>query len=246
MDAALVQAVASMDSLQERKESIKPPLSVHEYVHRLYTENTAPPESELLCPPSSPTPCSTFDTRVPPRYRKARPDGRHRKANNELVSRTDPEATVVSRRGFGLHLAYKAHVAVAGAKGQVITAALATTGAKPDEHLLGEMLRNHSSFSGLPVKEVVADAKYGTIANYEFLHHVGLAASIPPRQRLSQPRGGVGQKSFPLCGRRGHILVPSWDENETLYQPSLYPADRLPGRERDLCRLPIQAAVYAF
>ena len=47
---------------------------------------------------------------------------------------------MVSRRGFDMHLAYKAHVAVAGAKGQVITAALATTGAKADEHLLKEML----------------------------------------------------------------------------------------------------------
>jgi len=59
-------------------------------------------------------------------------------------------------------------------------------------------------------------------------------------------RGCVGQRSFPLCGRRGHILVSSWDENETLYKPSLYPADRLPGRKRGLCRLPIQAAVHAF
>jgi hypothetical protein len=68
-----------------------------------------------------------------------------------------------------MHLAYKAHVIVAGVKGQVITAALATTGAKPDEHLLREMLQYHSKLTNLPVEAVVADAKYGTMANYEFL-----------------------------------------------------------------------------
>ncbi len=41
--------------------------------------------------------------------------------------------TVISRQGFGLHLAYKAHLAMAGKRGQVITAAVATTGAVADE-----------------------------------------------------------------------------------------------------------------
>lgn len=170
VDTTLVQAAASMDSLVERDESIKPPLSIREYVRRLYTENDPPPEEEPL-PPSSQQ--SVSDTRVPPRYRKVRPDGHRRKANNELISRTDPEATVVSRRGFDLHLAYKAHMVVAGKKGQVVTAAVATTGAKADEHLLGEMLWHHSRLSGLGVREVVADAKYGTIANYVYLRRAG-------------------------------------------------------------------------
>lgn len=108
-----------MDSLQERGESIRPPLPIREYVHRLYTENAPPPQEEAVsCPlPPSTNQCPDSAARVPPRYCKIRPDGHRRKANNELVSRTDPEATVVSRRGFDMHLAYKAHVAVAGTKG---------------------------------------------------------------------------------------------------------------------------------
>jgi len=159
MDTTLVQAAASMDSLKERAEGIKPPLTIREYVHRSYIENA----------PS------------PPRYRKIRPNGHRCKANNELVSRTDPEATVVSRQGFDLHFAYKAHIAAAGMKGQVITAALATMGVKADEHLLDEMLRYHSKVTGLPVKEAVADAIYGTIANYIFLQEAGMTVFIPPR-----------------------------------------------------------------
>jgi IS5 family transposase len=190
-DTTLVQAAASIDSLRERDESIKPPLPIREYVHRLYIENAPPPQEELVpCPPpSSIFQCSASDSGIPPRYRKSRPDGHRRKANSELVSRTDPEATVVSRRGFDMHLAYKAHIAVAGTKGQVITAALATTGVKRDEHLLKEMLQYHSRLTNLPVKEVVAEAKYGTMANYKFLDKTGMTAFIPPRQRMWGPRG---------------------------------------------------------
>ena len=133
-----------MDSLRKRDETIEPPLPIREYVHRLYTDNASLTEEESV--PSSAPPVASHpsdDSRVPHRYQRIRPDGHRRKANNELVSRTDPEATVVSRRGFDMHLAYKAHVAVAGTNGQVITAALATTGAKPDEHLLKQMLQYH-------------------------------------------------------------------------------------------------------
>jgi transposase len=211
VDTTLVQAAASMDSLRERDESIRPPLPIREYVHRLYTENASPPQEE-------PVPCqalpaasqhSDTDARVPPRYRKIRPDGHRRKANNELVSRTDPEATVVSRRGFDMHLAYKAHVAVAGARGQVITAAVATTGAKPDEHLLKQMLHYHSKLTNLQVKEVVADAKYGTMANYEFLDKTGMTAFIPPRQRMRGPKGIWGSDHFHYQREPDVFLCPA-------------------------------------
>lgn len=198
VDTTLVQAAASMDSLRERDERIRPPLPIREYVHRLYTENASLPQEEPVpcqAPPAA-SQSSDADARVPPRYRKIRPDGHRRKANNELVSRTDPEATVVSRRGFDMHLAYKAHVAVAGVRGQVITAAVATTGTKPDEHLLKQMLHYHSELTNLPVKEVVADAKYGTMANYEFLDKTGVTAFIPPRQRMRGPKGIWGSDHF--------------------------------------------------
>jgi len=209
VDTTLVQAAASMDSLVKRDEIIKPPLSIQEYVRRLYTENGPPQEGEpSISPPPSPE-RSTSDTVVPPRYRKVRPDGHRRKANNELVSRTDPEATVVSRRGFDLHLAYKAHVAVSGRAGQVITAAVATSGARADEHLLGEMLSSHNRLTELPLREVVADAKYGTIANYISLHNAGMIAFIPPRQRILGPRGIWGKDRFRYLEEEDISLCPA-------------------------------------
>jgi transposase len=210
VDTTLVQAAASMDSLKERDETPKPPLSVHEYVNRLYAENATPNQENQGSPPpsSSPQP-SISDTRIPPRYRKARPDGHRRKANNELVSRTDPEATVVSRRGFDMHLAYKAHVAVSGVNGQVVTAAIATTGARSDEHQLADVLEYHNKLTRLPVKEVVADAKYGTIANYVFLRNAGMTAFIPPRQRKQGPGGIWGKDRFRYLKEQDLFLCPS-------------------------------------
>lgn len=189
VDTTLVQAAASMDSLVEKGDGENPPYSVTEYVQRLYRENAPLTQEEESPQPSSVEPGIASDESVPPRYRKPRPDGHRRKANSELVSRTDPEATVISRRGFGLHLAYKAHLAVGGKDGQVITAAVATTGAKADEHLLEEVLRQHRRLSHLPFRDVVADAKYGTMANYLFLHRTGLRAFIPHRQHKHGPRG---------------------------------------------------------
>ena len=209
VDTTLVQAAASMDSLVERGEGVNPPYSVTEYARRLYEENAPLPQEETLLVSSSAEPGTAPDRAIPARHRKPRPDGHRHKANNELISRTDPEATVVSRRGFNMHLAYKAHVAVAGTKGQVITAALATTGTKPDEHLLKEMLQYHSNLTNLPVKEVVADAKYGTMANYEFLDKTGMTAFIPPRQRMRGPKGIWGSNRFRYLREQDVFLCPA-------------------------------------
>ena len=98
---------------------------------------------------------------------------------------------------------------MAGTKGQVITVALATTGARADEHLLGEMLQYHTSLTGLSVKEVVADAKYGTITNYALLQQSGMTPFIPPRQRISQPRGVWGKDHFRYLKEEDIFLCPA-------------------------------------
>ena len=54
---------------------------------------------------------------------------------------------------------------------------------------MGEVLWDHTRLSRLPLREVVADAKYGTMANCLYLHQAGLRAFIPPRQQKAGPRG---------------------------------------------------------
>src|SRR3989304_6361047 len=123
VDSTLIRAGASLDSLKRREDLVQPPLSVTEYLRRLNEENDSPAEEESPLDSGASDPSSGSS-------RPLRP-------NQEFLSRTDPEATLVDRPEFGRHLAYKAHLAVAGRRGQVITAAVATTGAAADEHLLG-------------------------------------------------------------------------------------------------------------
>ena len=168
VDSTLMQASAAVDRLVPREDRVQPPLSIEEYVQRLYTENDPAPEDDEGPPPE------------PPSVRRRRGSGRaYPRPNQTLQSKTDPEATLVNRPDFGRHLAYKAHVAVAGKRGQVITAAVATTGAEADEHLLAEVLWQHRRLSGLKLGEVVADAKYGTSFNFLYLGRLGLSAFIP-------------------------------------------------------------------
>jgi len=162
VDSTLIRAGASMDSLAQREEMVQPPLSVAEYLSRLDQEAGEPEEEPRDDAGGGP---------FPPR--KPLPP------NQKLVSRTDPDATLVNRPDFGRHLAYKAHLAVAGRRGQVITAAVATTGAAADEHLLAEVLWQHRRLSRLGVPEVVADAKYGTTGNFLHLGQLGISTVIP-------------------------------------------------------------------
>jgi transposase len=169
VDSTLIQASAAVDSLVRRDELVQPPLSVTEYVRRLYEENE----------PSR-------DADPPEQGQGGSGSGPLTRPNQELQSTTDPEATLVNRPEFGRHLAYKAHVAVSGLRGQVITAAVATTGAEADEHLLAEVLWQHRRLSRLSIPEVVADAKYGTGPNYPYLDQAGIPAFIPAT-RFGQP-----------------------------------------------------------
>ena len=109
VDSTLIPASAAVDSLTRRDDMVQPPLSIEEYAHRLDTENDPPPEDEAPLPP---TPGPGLRRR---RGQKALP-----RPNQTLQSKTDADATLVNRPDFGRHLAYKAHVAVSGHRGQVI------------------------------------------------------------------------------------------------------------------------------
>ena len=190
VDSTLIQAAAAVDSLVRRDDLVQPPLSIPEYVHRLYTENDPATEDEEPPPPSRPR-----SPRKPP--------------NQELQSRTDPEATLVNRPEFGRHLAYKAHVAVAGRRGQVITAAVATTGATADEHLLAEVLWQHRRLSRLGVPEVVADAKYGTTANLLNLGGLGIPTFIPTTRFGNMRKDIWGREHFQWLPEENAYLCPA-------------------------------------
>jgi transposase len=99
--------------------------------------------------------------------------------NERLVSRTDPDATVVQRAGVPADLYYKVHVGVDGGPARIITAVTGTSGIVADEHLLPRLVADHEGNTGRTVLDVIADTKYGTIDNYRWLEDRGIRAAIP-------------------------------------------------------------------
>jgi len=190
VDSTLIQAAAAVDSLARRDDLVQPPLSIPEYVYRLYTENDPATEDDEPPPPSG-----RGTARKPP--------------NQEFQSKTDPEATLVNRPEFGRHLAYKAHLAVAGRRGQVITAAVATTGIEADEHLLAELLWQHHRLSRLKSREVVADAKYGTSFNFLYLGRLGIRAVIPLTRFGNMRKDIWGREHFQWLADEDAYLCPA-------------------------------------
>lgn len=195
VDSTLIRAGASMDSLIRREDKVQPPLSIAEYLQRLDQEGE-PAEGPQDSDSSRGT--SPAGKPVPP--------------NGRLVSRTDPDASLVNRPDFGRHLAYKAHLAVAGRRGQVITAAVATTGAAADEHLLGEVLWQHRRLSRLGIPEVVADAKYGTTGNFLYLGQLGVRTVIPTTRFGNMRRDIWGREHFVWLPDEDAYLCPAGEK----------------------------------
>lgn len=103
--------------------------------------------------------------------------------NRRVVSRSDPDAALVKRRGKGSQLAYKQHFTVDG-KQRVITAVEVTDGAAEDAAQVEKLLE------GQPIRprQFCADTGYGVAPVYGHLESQGIQAVIPRR-------GVTGNKS---------------------------------------------------
>jgi transposase len=208
VDATHVGAAASLESLVNREEPVRPTLSAKDYIHKVYKDNIVPKsEGDDASSPSA-------DDRISQSESLASHDREDRKrscgkTNQEKVSRTDPEATIIHNIRGGLRLAYKAHVAVSGKRGMVVTAAIATTGIAGEEHWLSDVLRCHTRYTRMRVKEAVADTRYGTLANYETLEQAGITAFIPPHERNNGVNGFWGRERFLYIPEQDVYVCPA-------------------------------------
>jgi hypothetical protein len=194
-DSTLVAANASLESVGSRAllEQLAPS---DEYVAALWRDNPAraepvpaepvPAEPTPPEPAPAPPPAVSPVAAGPPGPHRVGPDdppnGAQGPVNVLVASRTDPDAGLVSRSGVPLDLYHKVHVGVDGGRGRIITAVDVTAGEIADEHLLGRLCREHQGVTGDRLAEVIADTKYGTIANYQWLEGQGIRASIPPHE----------------------------------------------------------------
>jgi len=108
--------------------------------------------------------------------------------NSRHVSTTDPEASVMRKGAGKARLSYQAHRAVDAAYG-VVTQTLLGSGDENEAHRLMELVDGHHTNTGRGVETVVADRKYGTIANFLACGKRGLRAHIPPLTDAQKNKG---------------------------------------------------------
>ncbi len=206
LDSTLVAANASLDSMGARA-LVAQLADVDEHLATLWRENPTEPEEET--PPPTPTPPPAADRPAGPRALSPTdpPNAPLGPLNERQVSRTDPEAALVTRDKVPPGLYYKMHVGVDGGAARVITAVEVTSGEVGDEQLLERLIREHTGATGRTVTEVVADTKYGTQANYAALAAAQIRASIRPL-----PAGGIrraiGRDQFVYDPARDRYLCP--------------------------------------
>lgn len=194
LDSTLVAAHADLERVGSRA-LIRQLSAVGEHVAELWEENPEVAPAPASAPASAPVDASTepsAGTAVagavdvpgdPPPLHLVGPDDPPNAGlgllNDRLVSRTDPDATVVQRAKIPADLYYKVHVGVDGGAARLITAVEATTGVVGDEQLLPRLVADHEGNTHQRVLEVAADTKYGTVDNYRWLEARDVRAAIP-------------------------------------------------------------------
>jgi hypothetical protein len=171
------------------------------------------------------SPADSSDEKPAAPEQKPEPAPKRPPANQRARSRTDPEASVIDHPTFGLHLAYKAHVAVDDHPARVITAAVVTPGATADEYLLEELLWRHRRLVGRLPRHVVADRRYGTLHHYRYLAELGIQAAIPQRAGKKRNAGGVWSiRDFRYNAECDTYACPA---GETLARQSVRASERM-------------------
>jgi hypothetical protein len=178
IDSTIIKANASLKSLIPRGDLVEPKYSPKEYVDRVFSENPVE-ESSLEDSPSKEEEKKIEES-------KSRQRGR---ANKNLVSTTDPDASVYQHPGVPYQLAYKEHVAV-DSKARVITAVKVTPAAVTDDRVLPDLIKDQP----IKPKEVGADKIYGSVDIYAHLFDRDMLPSIPRRStgmnRMVHTTGG--------------------------------------------------------
>jgi transposase len=183
LDATLLKANASLDSLVAREACHRLKETPKEYLDRVWEENP-------LEGPDDPDRGGSSGKNEGPREES--PDkkaaGKSLRTNEKWVSRTDPDASLVTRKGLAKPLlSHKVHIAVDGGRARIVTAVETTPGGVAECHVLPHLIGKHIFSTCSRPKEAVADRAYGTKEVYRFLKGMGILPTVPRRQTWESP-----------------------------------------------------------
>ncbi len=114
----------------------------------------------------------------------------YQKKNDGLVSTTDPDTDVTSKRGVCPRLRYKNHRAVDDLNG-VITGVRTTSGVVEENSELFNLIDQSEHNTGFSVHTAVADSQYGTVDNFRECGKRGIKSHMTD---LAAQRKKNGQK----------------------------------------------------
>lgn len=162
------------------------------------------------------------------RYHDFKEGKKQRKVSNQThVSKTDADASLVSRKNTYRKLCYKTHYSI-DAPSRMITDCYATTGARHECGIFSERVAYQLEQFNFPVNEWIADKGYGRGPTYHYLREQKIRAYIP----LHDDNLGEGKLS------RGEFV---YDRKQDRYRcPQnhyLYPYEKVDGRSTKRYRM---------
>jgi hypothetical protein len=207
MDATLIKADASRDSMVSRSLYQQLPGTPEEFVDRLWQEN----EEDRNTDEGQPTGenIAKIDEKATETAEDDKGTGKRRgkgKVNEERVSQTDPDAALIRDAKGALQLVHKVHMNMDGGEARVITAVTTTSGDICEAHELPYLLEQHRQNTGSQPGEAVADGMYGTEANYGYLKKAGVLPSIPRHETWSKQ--DVSNREFVYDKERDGLICP--------------------------------------
>lgn len=123
------------------------------------------------------------------------PNSAYQRLADMRVSTTDPDATLMHKKGGGSHLGYHTHYVVDGGKSRIILQALVTPSEVQDNQPMLDLLWRVCFRWRLQPKQVTGDTKYGTIENIKAIEDSDMRAYIPLRN-FEDSRGVFGKQRF--------------------------------------------------
>jgi transposase len=201
-DGTLIKAHASLKSLVARSDAPSPSLSPNEYVEKVFQENPSKSEDKPEKNDNNNNASSEQNYTIKTTRKSYR--SRH-KSNLDYMSRTDPEASYVARKGKRM-FSYKYHFTI-DHKERVITAVAMTPGAISEDRVLEELLDRQP----VEIKEICADSQYGTADNYAMCWKREIVPTFPRRSRHFN-RNILSPQKFKYDEEKDIFICPSGNE----------------------------------
>ncbi len=224
-DATQVEANADRDKMLPRFYVD----AVNAHLAGLFPANTAPsPEDSVPAPQSDslpaplpldlPSEVRTNLTAINTQHqdwitRMGRPNraethGDYQRIADLWVSTTDPDATLMRKKGGGVHLGYHTHYAVDGGKARIILAALVTPSEVMENQPMLDLLWRARFRWHLPLEQVTGDTTYGTVENIVAIEDAGIRAYMPLPD-FEQRTPFFGKHRFTYNAEQDHYICPN-------------------------------------